>query len=184
MRASDAGHEGREQPADDGAADGGQARLRRWSWLVTSGPLQFPPPRPGLPGEARVLQIGIGDARHQRVPVQPYPGPALEVPEPKFAFQLLMRLLAYPAGLDRRTQRAQRSSGRQVGQVELALAGGTPFADQPGLIARQVAVVRPHCAVRHPDAQGGEPGGQRALGALPPRHPPPRPFGQHVLGRA
>jgi hypothetical protein len=32
--------------------------------------LVFFPPRPGLPGEAQVLQEGIGDAGHQRVPVQ------------------------------------------------------------------------------------------------------------------
>ena len=89
-----------------------------------------------LSGEAQVLQIGAGDARHQRVPVQPGPGPALEVPETKFALELLVRLLAYPARLDRRSQRAQRRPERQVAQVELAFAGRAPFADQPRLIAR------------------------------------------------
>jgi transposase len=39
----------------------------------------FPRPRPVLSGEAQVLQVSIGDAGHQGVPVQACPGPALEV---------------------------------------------------------------------------------------------------------
>jgi len=37
-------------------------------------------------GEPQVLEIGAGDARHQRVPVQPGPGAALEVVEAEFLF--------------------------------------------------------------------------------------------------
>jgi hypothetical protein len=40
-------------------------------------------------GEAEVLQVGTGDAAHQRVSVQAGPGPSLEVAEPEFLLQLL-----------------------------------------------------------------------------------------------
>ena len=79
----------------------------------------FFPSRLALPGEAQVLQVGVGDARHQPVPVQPGPGPAVVVPDPELALELLVRLLAHPARLDRSHQRTQRSAGRQVGKVEL-----------------------------------------------------------------
>ena len=55
----------------------------------------FFPPRPTVLGEAQVLQKGIGDAGHQRVPVQSRPRAALEVAEAQFPFELLMRLLAH-----------------------------------------------------------------------------------------
>ena len=58
------------------------------------GPLRstfFPPPRRL---QAPVLQVGEGDAGHQRLPVQACPGPALEVAEAEFLLQLLMCLLA------------------------------------------------------------------------------------------
>lgn len=48
-------------------------------------------------GEAQVLEIGVGDAGHQRVPVQPGPGAALEVVEAEFLLQLLMCLLTDPS---------------------------------------------------------------------------------------
>ena len=57
----------------------------------------FPPPRRL---QAPVLQIGKGDAGHQRVPVQAGPGPALEVAEAEFLFQVLVCLLTGPARLD------------------------------------------------------------------------------------
>src|SRR3712207_4496994 len=54
----------------------------------------FPRPRrAALPGEAEVLQVGEGDAAHQRVPVQPGPGAPLEVAEAEFLLELLVRLL-------------------------------------------------------------------------------------------
>ena len=58
----------------------------------------FPRPRRALPGEAEVLQVGEGEAGHQRVPVQAGPGPALEVAQAQFLLQLLMPLLADPSG--------------------------------------------------------------------------------------
>jgi hypothetical protein len=60
--------------------------------------LFFFPPR-GC--EALVLQEGECDQRHQRVSVQARPGPTLEVIEPKLFLELLVRLLADPARLDR-----------------------------------------------------------------------------------
>ncbi len=52
-------------------------------------------------GKAQVLQISEGDTGHQRVPVQPGPGAALEVTQPQFLLELLVALLAHPARLDR-----------------------------------------------------------------------------------
>ena len=142
----------------------------------------FPRPRPGLPGEAQVLHEGVGDAAHQRVPVQPGPGPAFEVAEPQLALQLLVGLLAYPARLDGGRQRPHRGARWQVGQAVFALARRTPLADQPGFLARQEPIVGPGCAIGNPDADGREPGLELALGALPPGHAPPGQCGQRVLG--
>jgi len=50
--------------------------------------------------QAQVLQEQVGDQRQQRVSVQPAPGAALEVIEPKFFLELLVRLLADPPRLD------------------------------------------------------------------------------------
>jgi len=66
----------------------------------------FPPPRPTMLGEAQVLQVGAGDARHQRVSVQPGPGASLEVIEAEFFLELPVGLLADPARLDRACQGA------------------------------------------------------------------------------
>src|SRR4051794_3003220 len=57
------------------------------------GPLRstfFPPPRRP---QAPVLQVGEGNAGHQRVPVQAGPGPALEVAEAELLLELLVPLL-------------------------------------------------------------------------------------------
>ena len=67
----------------------------------------FFPPRPIVLGEAQMLQKGVSDAAHQGMPVQSGPGPTLEMPEPQLPLELLMRLLADPARLDRRRERAQ-----------------------------------------------------------------------------
>src|SRR3954452_21954513 len=92
----------------------------------------FPPPRSlQAPG----LQVGEGDASHQRVPVQAGPGPALEVAEAEFLLQVLMGLLAGPARLDGGGQPPQRGSRRQVSEVVLALGAVAPIADQPDLSA-------------------------------------------------
>jgi hypothetical protein len=47
-----------------------------------------------------VLQVGEGDATHQRVPMQPGQRSSLKGAEPEFLFELLVRLLADPSCLD------------------------------------------------------------------------------------
>ena len=84
----------------------------------------FPPPAGLL--EPQMLQKSEGDHRHQRVAVQSDPGATLEVVEPQFLFHLLVGLLAHPTRLDRRRQLVERRVGRQIGQVVLLLARGTP----------------------------------------------------------
>ena len=98
-----------------------------------SDPRLSPPSAGGR--EPQVLQKGEGDAGHERVSAQPRPRAALEVAEAQLLFELLVRLLADPARLDRGGEGAQRRPGRQVAQVELALAGGSPLADEPGFLA-------------------------------------------------
>src|SRR3954471_4300693 len=86
-------------------------------------PSSFSPP-PRRP-QAPVLQVGEGNAGHQRVPVQAGPGPALEVAEAEFLFQLLVRLLAGPARLDGGGQPPQRGPPRQVAEVVLGMRRGS-----------------------------------------------------------
>jgi hypothetical protein len=51
------------------------------------------------------LKEGVGDHRHQCVPVQSHPGSSFEMVEPKLLFELLMGLFADPPGLDRGSER-------------------------------------------------------------------------------
>ncbi|GAA0603228.1 hypothetical protein GCM10009416_46160 [Craurococcus roseus] len=81
-----------------------------------------------VPGEAEVLQVGEGDAAHQRVAVQPGPGAPLEAAQAQFLLELLVRLLANPARLDGGGEGAQRRPGRQVGEVVFPLARRAVFA--------------------------------------------------------
>src|SRR5690348_1114515 len=113
------------------------------------GPLRpsfFPPPRRL---QAPVLQIGKGDAGHQRVPMQAGPGPTFEVAEPELLLELLVHLLARPARLDGSGQPAQRSPLRPVAEVVLHLAAVAPFADQPELLARQAGALGVGRPIRH-----------------------------------
>jgi hypothetical protein len=59
--------------------------------------------------EPQVLEEGKADERQQRVVVQAAPGAPLEVVEPEFFLQLLVRLLAAPAR--RRTPAAGSGMG-------------------------------------------------------------------------
>ena len=129
-----------------------------------------------------MLQVGSGDARHQRLPMQPDPGAALEVVEAEFLLELLVDLLADPACLDRADQDAPGRTGRQVREVEFALTRGTPLAHLPDLVARQMAVVAQHPTVAYPHAGHGEAGRERTLRALAPRHAPPWQRGRNRLG--
>src|SRR3954466_2883173 len=125
----------------------------------------FPPPRRP---QAPVLQVGEGDAGHQRVPVQAGPGPPLEVAEAELLLELLMRLLAGPARLDGGGQPPPRGPPRQVAEVVLALAAVAPLADQPDLLAGQAGAVGRARAVGDAHSEGGEAGAERSLGAAPP----------------
>ena len=84
--------------------------------------------------EAAGLQKGVGDHRHQSVPVQAGPGSALEMVEAKLLLELLMRLFADPSGLDGGSERFEAGVGGQVRGVVFSLAGRTAFADQPNLL--------------------------------------------------
>ena len=67
----------------------------------------------------------------------------------KFVLELLMRLLACPAGLDRADQRSARRVRRVVGEVIFALAAGACFAYQPGGLARKMLPMRSVNAARN-----------------------------------
>lgn len=60
--------------------------------------------------EAAMLEECERDHREQRVVVQPESRTALEVIEPEFVLQLLVRLLTAPAGLNRPEERQARSA--------------------------------------------------------------------------
>ena len=80
----------------------------------------FPRPRPtAMLGEAEVLQVSESHAGHQRVAVQAGPRAPLEVAETQFLLELLVRLLADPARLDRAGQGAQGGPRRQGAKVVL-----------------------------------------------------------------
>src|SRR5215471_596056 len=64
-----------------------------------------------------MLEEGISDHRHKRMPVKALPGSPLEVVETEFLFQLLVSLLANPSRLDGRRQGAQASVRWQVGKI-------------------------------------------------------------------
>src|SRR4051812_32048758 len=92
--------------------------------------------------EPQGLQGGGGQQAQERVVVQPAPGAALEVVEPDLVLELLVQLLAHPAGLDQRRQPLERGIGREVREVVLPLARGPVLADQPRLLAGQVPAAR------------------------------------------
>ena len=86
--------------------------------------------------EAAILEEGVGDHRHERVTVKALPGPALEVIEAKFFFQLLVCLLADPSRLDRGCQCAQIGLRREIGEIVFLFAAIPVFADEPNFLAR------------------------------------------------
>ena len=139
--------------------------------------------------EAAGLQEGVGDHRHQRVPVQAGPGSALEVVEAEFLLQLLMRLLADPARLDRAGQLLERGV-RRAGWRGSTCARRSSDARRPARPPRRAGAGRPcrRCAVagRRRRARAGRRSGPRAapwcraasspsamarLPASPPRRP-------------
>src|ERR1700759_1965574 len=141
----------------------------------------FPPTRRL---QAPVLQIGKGDAGHQRVPVQPGPGAAFEVAETEFLLELLMHRLARPACLDAGDQPPQRGPLRPVAEVVVRLAAVAPFADQPELRARQAGALGVAPPVGDAPPHRGERRVERALGAVAPGDTPPALRLQHLRRRA
>ena len=81
-----------------------------------------------------MLQEGVRDHRHERMAVKALPGPALEVIETEFFFQLLVSLLANPSRLDGRRQAAQVGRRRQAGEIVFLFSRHPVFADQPRLV--------------------------------------------------
>src|SRR6201995_908444 len=137
------------------------------------GPLRpsfFSPPR-SL--QAPVLQIGKGNAGHQRVPMQAGPGPAFEVTEPELLLELLVHLLARPACLDAGGQPPQPGPLRPVAEVVVLLAAVAPFADHPGPRTRQARAL----GVARPGGDAPPPRGEarveRALCPVAPGDAPP-----------
>ncbi len=83
------------EAVNDSLANCREAGLRWWSEEV------FFPPRLS---EAAGLQEDVGHQCHQRMAMETGPGTAFEVIEAEFFLELLMRLLADPACLDRTGQ--------------------------------------------------------------------------------
>ena len=127
-----------------------------------------------------MLQVEKGDTTHQRVPMQSGPRSPLEGTEPKLLLELLVRLLADPACLDSCRKPEQRRVRRQVAQVVFPLAAASPFADEPDLFPRQVAVARIARSVGDPHAQGRETSGQCSFAASTPSDTAPSAGSQHV----
>src|SRR3954463_1738086 len=135
--------------------------------------------------QPQMLQEQIRNQGQQRMPMQAPPRAALEVIEPEFFLELLVRLLTYPARLDQGGQLLQRRVWRQVGQVVLALPRGTVLAHQPHLIAGQMLMGLPvqtnRWPVGDPYANSGELRPQWSLGAAPPGDLTPERLCQHRL---
>ena len=85
-----------------------------------------------------MLEEGVSNHCHERVTVKAMPRSSFEVIKTEFFLQLLMRLFANPAGLDRSCQEAQVRPGGQVSEIVFLLARGALFADEPSLVPRQM----------------------------------------------
>ena len=85
-----------------------------------------------------MLQEGVSDHRHQRMTVEAVPGSSLEVIKAEFFLHLLVSLLANPPRLDGGRQGAQVCPRRQVGEIVFLLSRQPVFADEPGLVPRQM----------------------------------------------
>src|SRR5579875_346260 len=142
-----------------------------WVWFF------FPPGRRAQP---QVLEVGEGNAAHQRMSMQPGPRSPLERAEPEFLLELLVRLLANPACLDGRGEPAQRRIRRQIAQIIFPLAAAAPLAHQPDLLAGQMAVAGTARPIGDPHAPGRETRGERPLAAAAPSDPSPSATSQHV----
>ena len=91
----------------------------------------------------------------------------------KFILELLMRLLACPAGFDRADERPARHVRRVVGDVIFTLAAGARFAHQPCGLAREMLpmLYQPTVSNAHPHSSKAR--AKHALGAAAPGTAPP-----------
>src|SRR3974390_818710 len=125
-----------------------------------------------------MLKEGVGDHRHECMTGEALPGPALEVVETKFLFQLLVSLLANPSRLDGRRQGAQGGLGRQVGEIVFLLARRPVFADEPSLLAGRMLMALvpypPRRSVGNPHADSGEAGLELSFCSRTPTDVSPR----------
>ena len=134
-----------------------------------------------------MLEEGVGDYRHERVPVQALPGSALEVIEAEFFFHLLVSLLANPSRLDGGRQGVQIRLCRQVGEIVFLLSRYPAFADEPSLIPWQMLLTFVPdplwWSVGDPHADSGETSLQLSFGAGAPTDVLPPGVGQYFFGR-
>ena len=99
--------------------------------------------------QALVLQERERQHREQRKVMEAQPAPPFAVIEAEFLLQLLVGLLADPAGLDRYGEGTQRRVGGGIRRVVLALPIRAPVADQPREIAWQMLALRGAGAIGH-----------------------------------
>src|SRR5690242_2518358 len=85
-----------------------------------------------------MLKEGISDHSHERVSVKAVPGSALEVVEPESFLHLLVGLVTNPSRLDDGSQGAHVRLGGQVGEIVFLLSCRAVFANEPGLVPRQM----------------------------------------------
>ena len=134
-----------------------------------------------------MLEECVSDHRHERMTVKALPGSALEVIETKFFFQLLVSLLANPSRLDGGRQGAQVRLRRQVGEIVFLLSGHPVFADEPGLLPRQMllALVPDSLwwSVCYAHTDGGKTSLELPFRTGAPTNVPPCDIPQHVFGR-
>src|ERR1700712_5651633 len=112
--------------------------------------------------------------------VEPQPRSAFVMVQAKFVLELLMRLLACPAGLDRANQRPSRRIGRVIGEVIFALATGARFAHEPCGLARKMLPMRYQITVSNAHAHSSKVRAELAFGATAPRTAPQSLRPQHV----
>ena len=134
-----------------------------------------------------MLEKGVSDHRHERVTMEALPGPALEVVETEFLFQLLVGLLANPSRLDGCRQGAQSGLRRQVGEIVLLFPRHPMFADEPSLVARQMLLTLVPDPLRrsvgNPHTDGGEASLKLSFCSDAPTDVPPRGLGKHGFRR-
>ena len=134
-----------------------------------------------------MLEECVRDHRHEGVTVKALPGSFLEVVEAEFLLQLLMRLLADPSRLDGSGQGGQIRPGWQVGKIVFLLSRHPVFADESGLVPRQMLLALVSDPLRwsvgDPHADRGEASLELSFRAGAPTDVLPCGVGQHVFGR-